>query len=380
MTGKGKTQKYARTINSGIILEHLHKNDMCAAELAETMDLSNAAMTQITSSLLSDGLIKVAQTRAKKDLGRRPVYYAVNENYGVIATVDFSAYHIELAVADFGENIITRKKIDGVLKLTPENIYDSVIRLKDMLGAIVTPECPLRAVTVIVGGKINKNTLKVHDSNRFDNIDINLKELFLRYFKVPVWVVNDSMCYLIAEKDRGMLSSRVTDAVLLLIDAGVGGGIICNNKIVTGGNGYAGEMGMLLTVYDGAAETLDDAVGFDSLQRRLAASQKKDYSADEIVSGFNSRTPPVYDAVKHSAAALGKAIASIVEVLDCTDVVLSGMVTRFGAEYLDTVNGALPSRLQRVNIVYSKLNGDGLLMGALKKAVDIAIDEHIENR
>ena len=71
---------------------------------------------------------------------------------------------------------------------------------------------------------------------------------------VPVFVENDANCAAIAESVAGS-AKGAEHAIIVTIGTGIGGGIIINNKLYTGVNGAAGELGHVVIQINGEACT-----------------------------------------------------------------------------------------------------------------------------
>ncbi|SHO43037.1 ROK family protein [Anaerocolumna xylanovorans] len=76
-----------------------------------------------------------------------------------------------------------------------------------------------------------------------------IRDTLFENFKLPVTVMNDANCAALAEKWIGG-AKEVSDALVITIGTGVGGGILINSKIFTG-LGFAGELGHFSLKGDG---------------------------------------------------------------------------------------------------------------------------------
>lgn len=81
-----------------------------------------------------------------------------------------------------------------------------------------------------------------------------LKQTFQEKYCLPVTAVNDANCAALAEQWVGR-ARGISDAVILTIGTGVGGGIITGGKILLGSKGLAGEIGHLPINFRGSACT-----------------------------------------------------------------------------------------------------------------------------
>lgn len=74
--------------------------------------------------------------------------------------------------------------------------------------------------------------------------EVHLKDLLEDAFQIPVQVNNDSNCFALGEKLYGK-GKPFQHVVVITLGTGVGAGIIINEKLYTGSNTGAGEIGLL---------------------------------------------------------------------------------------------------------------------------------------
>ena len=75
--------------------------------------------------------------------------------------------------------------------------------------------------------------------------ELNLCSLIKSFRNVPVAITNDANAAALGEKYYGAAQS-MTDAVVITLGTGLGSGIIANNLILYGHDGFAGELGHLV--------------------------------------------------------------------------------------------------------------------------------------
>jgi N-acetylmannosamine-6-phosphate 2-epimerase / N-acetylmannosamine kinase len=61
-------------------------------------------------------------------------------------------------------------------------------------------------------------------------------------FNLPTWVVNDAHAAVLAELHFG-LGRNLSDFVAITVGTGVGGGVVCDRKLLSGNHGFAGSIG-----------------------------------------------------------------------------------------------------------------------------------------
>ena len=75
--------------------------------------------------------------------------------------------------------------------------------------------------------------------------ELNLCSLIKTFKNVPVSITNDANAAALGEKYYGVAKS-MNDVVVITLGSGLGSGIIVNNNMVYGHDGFAGELGHLI--------------------------------------------------------------------------------------------------------------------------------------
>jgi glucokinase len=94
-----------------------------------------------------------------------------------------------------------------------------------------------------------KTNLLVH-SNNFGWKNVPVYDYLSKYINLPTYVANDANCAVYGEVLAGV-AKNYTDAIMLTLGTGVGGGIIINKKIYSGYDTMGAELGHTKLVYDG---------------------------------------------------------------------------------------------------------------------------------
>ena len=162
---------------------------------------------------------------------------------------------------------------------------------------------------------------------------------------LPVWVDNDATLALLAEARRGA-ARAASDAVLLTIGTGIGGGIMSGGRLVRGDRGAAGEPGHMTIEADGPPCPGDcpnrgclevfvsgpalAQMGHDyaargpdyNLGRKLA--QTGELTAADVVAAARAGDPGAAEALTRMGTSLGVGLASLLNLLDPELVVIAG--------------------------------------------------------
>lgn len=373
-TTSGKTQRYARYVNNRLVMRELLDNGSCSATmLANKLNLSNAAMSAIIDDLKSREYIKQVDVEPQIGaFGRRPLFWSVNEKFGSVVVVSLSDYVAKIVVSDMRMNI-TDSVQTTVERYDVAMLYELALSVKNILSSEKYHGVPLQRVVFSLPGRVDRITGELQLSPQFDKEIFSDKDfivnLFERQFGVPVSLNNDINLAALGEMHLGLLKD-VENGMIVHVDEGIGGALIIGGRLYSGTRGFAGEIGLMHTRFNGEDKVLDEFVSMRAVKNHLGVK-----SAVEAVEKFNF-DDGVREYVLATARCLGQTLKDVVELLDISTIVLSGNVVKFGNEYLAAVNEVLASSTINGARVYgSMLGAEASVQGAISKAVEIITDE-----
>jgi glucokinase len=208
---------------------------------------------------------------------------------------------------------------------------------------------------------------------------------------MPVFVDNDATLALLAEAGRGA-ARGATDALMLTIGTGIGGGIMSAGRLVRGARGAAAEPGHMTIDADGpecpgdcpGRGCLEAFVSGPALARmgREYAAKGPDYnlgrtlaengelSAADVVHAARVGDPGAAEALVRMGESLGVGLASLLNLLDPGVVVIGGgLGSAAGALLLDPAarvarERALEPAASAVRFAVAELGEDAGMIGA----------------
>lgn len=179
--------------------------------------------------------------------------------------------------------------------------------------------------------------------------------------------------------------------ILATLGTGVGGGIIVNNKIVTGTHGAGGEIGHAAVNPDeeipcncgnkGCLEQYASATGIARLEREILAKsdeesvlRKRPNNAKEVFDAYKAGDALAAKVVDKFADYLGNALGIFACVIDPDVIVIGGGVSKAGQVLIDAVEKhykkyAFPT-CKETPIVLAQLGNDAGIYGAAKLVLD----------
>lgn len=212
----------------------------------------------------------------------------------------------------------------------------------------------------------------------------------------PVWVDNDATLALLAEAGRGA-ARGASDAVMLTIGTGIGGGILSGGRLVRGERGAAGEPGhMSIDAHGpecpgdcpgrGCLEAYVSGPALARLGREYAAkgpdynlgrmlAGNGDLSAADVVHAARAGDPGAAEALTRMGELLGVGLASLLNLLDPEVVVIGGgLGSDAGALLLEPAERVARSRAlepaaSRARFAVAELGEDAGMLGAAMLAL-----------
>lgn len=97
---------------------------------------------------------------------------------------------------------------------------------------------------------VNPKTNRLVHANNFGWKNIPIYEYLEKHIQLPTYIANDANCAAYGEVLAGA-AGDYTDAVMLTLGTGVGGGVIQNKKIYSGFDNMGAELGHTKLVYNG---------------------------------------------------------------------------------------------------------------------------------
>ncbi len=232
-----------------------------------------------------------------------------------------------------------------------------------------------------------ESNLIIHSPNtNWKNVD--LKSLLEKEINIPISIINDCSAAVIGEHTYGAITD-CTNALGIFIGTGIGGGIILNNNLYQGSQGFAGEIGHTIIVEDGnlcecgrkgclEAYCGGKAIGkiakniasidSNSVFNLLAAKTNKKITAETVSMAYYENNEEAVDIIKEISNKLAISITNYFNIFDPDAVVIGGGVVDGIPEivnYIDNYFKDLSITENKHNkIRKGKLNENMVLVGA----------------
>ncbi|SDF82529.1 ROK family transcriptional regulator [Sporolituus thermophilus] len=247
MTNNGANSKYVKKRNRITVLNLIKEHGPIGRqELAQITGLTPPAITGIIRELLDLGLVQEVGYGESRG-GRRPVKLTFNSKAGYVIGVEVTRGETAVGVADLMNDPtdIARHPLDM------SEPAGGLVSLVELLRRIMNDQGEQGRSFVGVGvafpGLVQAKTGTVQRSVNLGPAWRNypLREKLEDALGLPVFIENNSNACVLAERwFGGGVSCR--DLVYINLGEGISAGVILDDRIVQGFQGYAGEIGHIV--------------------------------------------------------------------------------------------------------------------------------------
>jgi predicted NBD/HSP70 family sugar kinase len=291
--------------------------------------------------------------------------------------VDIGTSQTLTATSDLAGRLLEHEEFptDSCAEKTIQQVVDSVRRL------VEKHEHTIEGIGVSVPGFVNPNTGELYIPH-FDWRNIRIIDALREATGLPVTIDNDANNAALAELWFGRPEIReVRDFIMVLVEEGVGTGIVFDGQVYTGEAGAAGEFGHMIigqgapvACASGSRECWE---AFASERAALARYAKLTQGTNgtaltnfvELVNRAVNGDDLASAALKETAHYLGVGIANLIQGLAPEAVIVSGPIVGAWPIFFEDLRGSVETSLCRglpsTPIIASTLGGQPTLMGAI---------------
>ncbi len=370
-------------------------HEISRAEISRSLEISRSTVSEIVDSLLPKRLIAEVGTGPSRG-GRRPIVLRFQDDAHTILGVEMGASHLQVVLTDLRGHVLAWQHRDHPVRSDPEGTRRMIVTLCDAcLEGSGVPSDRLMGIGLAVPSPV--------DPARPDRISelvmpdwkgrLGVDGMRARY-RVPLFVDNDANLGALAEQWWGA-GRGVDDFAYIKLATGLGSGHVIAGEVYRGASGVAGEIGHLgmdphgEPCICGLRGCLATMVGAPALVKRAKA-----LLAEHEGSALAGATPTIVriedaalagdplalELVREAAGYLGIAVASLLNLMNPSMVILGGGLTRLGDLLLDPLREVssrrtLASSLNASAIRIGELGPQAMALGASTLVLKSALDD-----
>ncbi|MET0951690.1 MAG: ROK family transcriptional regulator [Aeromicrobium sp.] len=367
------------------------------SELAQLTSLGRSTITARVDALLSSGLLEPVGEAASTG-GRPPTRFALNRQERVVLAVDLGASHASVAVTDLSGRVLDERTIESDIADGPIVVLDRVTEMA--LGLLDAID---RTVADVAGAGIGVPGPVEHATGRPANPpimpgwhDFDVPAHLGRRFPGPVLVDNDVNLMALGEYVTTFPSTG--HLMLVKVATGIGAGIVAEGRLLRGALGSAGDLGHVqvasaspdVVCRCGNIGCLEAVAAGPAIAARLRASGLDIDGSQDIVDAVAAGEIAALQAVREAGRDLGSVLATCVNLLNPSVIVIGGKLSEAGEYLLAGVREvvyqrSLPLATHDLRIVGTAAGSRGGILGASAMVIDAvlaprAIDEYVARR
>jgi len=363
-----------KSINTSLVLDALRINtELSRSDIARITGLTTGTISNISSKLLELGLIKELGESKLSSGGRKPVLLSLNEEGAFAIAVDIRTSLIEVRLVDLTAKTINSVQKNGALsqdegsKFIIESIK-SLLQLHNIAGKLLGIGISIPGWVDYRVGKI----IKVPNLLGWENYPI--KQELEDIFSVPVYIENDANLSALAELWFGK-GKQHNQMIYILVEDGIGTGIILNQQIYRGYGLSVGELGHIplddkkIQCGCGNFGCLDTVSSIKAITNRYQEIANRNIEWEEFVEIYKQDTDAL-EILTEAGEKLGIAASIIVNLFSPEAIIFGGRLIDSIPSFLTTVKDAMNENavkpmLQEVVVYSSGLKGINTVLGAV---------------
>lgn len=379
-------QRTLRDHNLGVALGLIAESatPLSRAQLAVRAGVTRATASTLAEQLIAGGLLTEEALPPTARSGRPAVGLHLSPNGPCGVGIEINVDYVAVAVANLNGELVQHAVHTGDQRgRSPAEIIRSATQAS--LVAVRSVGLPIAGVTVAVPGLVEAGRVLLAPNLGWRDVDV-LQLLGRTWHRagfpvVPITVDNEANCAAVGE-----VSDTSRNFLYVSGDIGIGAGIVLQGTLYRGSHGWAGEIGHL-TVNPtgppcpcGSNGCLEVYAGQEVLRRAAGAGQASGTFAQLLAERAERGDPAVLAALRTAALALGAAVASTINLVDLSEVVLGGSYAPLSAWLVPTVHAELNKRvvwsaLRACTVRPSGRGSEGAVRGAARSVIARVLSE-----
>lgn len=348
------------------------------AEISHTIGKSVPIVAKTIQHLLDKNIVLSHGLRASTG-GRRASSYILNKSsIGNILTVSINRYSITLGLLNILNESLMEELDININDFDDINIYNTIVTHIRKIAEKYNDH-PILRIGITTPGFVDSQE-GVNNSFPKESPLHDLPNRIKKDVGIDTFMENDSSAIAIAEKHFG--KAKITNHSLVInLTWGVGLGIIVDQQLFRGYNGFAGEFSHIpladesklcscgkkgcLEVeasLESAVEYIKECLNNGEVSLLAPNIENKDKSQflNSLIQAYKLGDQLSIHAIKKMGFMLGKGIATLIHILNPQKVIISGIGASFGAILLPEIQSSIhiyciPRLSQKTTIEISDL-------------------------
>lgn len=358
-----------RKKNAITLLHLLLKEDgISRVGLSRMTGLTKTTISAIIKGFKDSGIVEESNQISTGNIGKSPIPLHIKADAIYAIGVHLSRQRVETLLMDAQMNIITYNTGEDYKKFDPEEIINCLFaNINKIMEYAKKKEIDIGTIGIGIPGPLDAQTGVVKQPPKFKGWkDVPLGSIVQKEYGIPVWIENDANVSALAEKWLGS-GRNMHNFICVLLNEGIGAGVIINDELYQGTFNFVGEIGHFLCYEQGQFKYLEDITGVDVLLYLANSQGLPVKSLKEITELLQQDNQIAKSIVKKIATWMGSAILNAIHMIGPQTVFIGGKMAVLREPLIQPIREIVSHYLfgeQAVNIQFSSISSNAVPSGA----------------
>ncbi|MBC1368105.1 ROK family transcriptional regulator [Listeria welshimeri] len=359
-----------RESNERIVLNTIaQKGPHSRALLSDTIGLNKATISDIVKKLIAQKLINEVGIGESTNLGgRKPIMLELNAKAGFSVSVDIGYNYIDV-MAQRLDGTAYKRELFPFIVIKRETIIQEISDILDVFLSSL-PKSPFGIVGILIAihGVVLDNQIQFTPA--YDLAGLDFSSALHEQFTCPVYLENEANLLAVSDHTK---EESYANLVSISIHSGIGSGVILNNELYSGINGYAGEIGHMQIVTEngrpcpcGASGCLECYASekniLDTYQTRTG---NKNALVTDLCRAFTEKEEEAMAVINDMVRYLATGIQNLTALYNPEIIFINSEISRLIPDFTKQIESRLTSFTSKnIAIKESHLGEEAILYGA----------------
>ncbi|MBA3062089.1 MAG: ROK family transcriptional regulator [Atribacteria sp.] len=358
-----------RNKNATTLLRLLLKQDSISrVDLSRITGLTKTTISSIINEFIALGIVEESSIISTGNVGKAPIPLHIRADAVYTVGAHLGRQKVKTVLMDARMNIISREKGLSYEGLSPKGVLERLfLSIDDSMKDAEKHNIKVGAIGIGVPGPLDAQTGIVRHPPKFRGWkDVSLGKIVNERYKLPVWIENDANVGVLAEKWHGG-GKDLKNFVYILINEGIGAGVVIDDELYQGAYDYVGEIGHTLFYDHGKFRYLEDISGVDILIKKARSRGLNIENIKDISNLLQTNDGVVSSIVKQIATRIGAAVIDVIHIIGPEAVFIGGKMAVLGEALIQPIREIVSMYLfgdQKVDVKLSEISEDAVAIGA----------------
>ena len=358
-----------RKKNAITLLHLLLKEDgISRVGLSRMTGLTKTTISAIIKGFKDSGIVEESNQISTGNIGKSPIPLHIKADAIYAIGVHLSRQRVETLLMDAQMNIITYNTGEDYKKFDPEEIINCLFaNINKIMEYAKKKEIDIGTIGIGIPGPLDAQTGVVKQPPKFKGWkDVPLGSIVQKEYGIPVWIENDANVSALAEKWLGS-GRNMHNFICVLLNEGIGAGVIINDELYQGTFNFVGEIGHFLCYEQGQFKYLEDIAGVDVLLHLANSQGLRVKSLKGIAELLQQDNQIAKSIVKKISTWVGSAIVNAIHMIGPQTVFIGGKMVVLREPLIQPIREIVSHYLfgeQAVNIQFSSISFNAVPSGA----------------